>query len=85
MADHPYDAPGLSPLEFLLAVIHDPTVPLNHRMDAAVAAAPYRNDPRPYFRERPHWPGESAITIRIEPFGNGPPELIQPEPKTKVH
>lgn len=30
-----YDAPGLSPRGFLLAVMHDPSVPIRDRMDAA--------------------------------------------------
>jgi hypothetical protein len=32
---HPYDAPGLSGHEFLLAVMHDPSVDLHLRMQAA--------------------------------------------------
>jgi hypothetical protein len=85
MADRPYNDPTLSPLDFLLAVMHDPTVPLIHRTSAATAAAPYRNDSRPYFREREPWPGEHWITIHIEPFNNNPPELIGPEPEAKLN
>jgi len=40
--DHRYNNPDLSPLDFLLAVMHDVTVPLHHRMAAADAAMPYQ-------------------------------------------
>jgi hypothetical protein len=33
---HACDAPGLSPKQFLLHVMHDPDVPIRDRMDAAV-------------------------------------------------
>jgi hypothetical protein len=39
--DHPYNAPDLSPLAFLLAVVHDHSVDINLRIKAAEAAAPY--------------------------------------------
>jgi hypothetical protein len=37
---HPCDAPGLTPLGFLLAVMHDPTLPIATRIKAASAALP---------------------------------------------
>jgi hypothetical protein len=39
--DHIYNDPALSPLEFMLAVMHDTRLPMSVRMDAARAAAPY--------------------------------------------
>jgi hypothetical protein len=39
--DHAYNAPDLSPLAFLLAVVHDPSVPISMRILAAHHAAPY--------------------------------------------
>jgi hypothetical protein len=35
-ASRPKDEPNISPLEFLFAVMHDPTCDLQHRMNAAV-------------------------------------------------
>jgi hypothetical protein len=35
---HKYDNPKLSPKEFLLAVMRDPTVALEHRIEAAAKA-----------------------------------------------
>ena len=32
---HPYDASGLSAKEFLLAIMHDPSVPLGRRIEVA--------------------------------------------------
>jgi hypothetical protein len=37
---HKYDGPKLSPKEFLLAVVHDPTVALEHRIVAAAKVMP---------------------------------------------
>jgi hypothetical protein len=67
MNDHPYDNPSLSPLQFLHAVMHDPTVPMYFRTRAAEIAAPYV--PCTVFQEREPWPGERTITIRIEGLG----------------
>ena len=36
MADHAYNDPTLSPREFLLAVVRDPSVRLKHRIQAAL-------------------------------------------------
>ena len=38
---HAYDNPELSSVQFLLAVMHDQTVPLYLRMKAAQAVAPF--------------------------------------------
>jgi hypothetical protein len=35
MADHLYNSPGLMPKEFLLAVMHDKTVPMSVRIQVA--------------------------------------------------
>jgi hypothetical protein len=43
---HPCDNPDLNALEFLLAVMHDPTFPIAIRVKAAEGAAPYFT-PRP--------------------------------------
>src|SRR5262249_6511801 len=40
---HSYNAPGLSPLEFLRAVMDDPHLPMSYRMEAAKALLPYTN------------------------------------------
>ena len=43
---HAYNAAGLSPLEFMIAVMNSQHLPMTIRMDAAKAAAPYvRNHP----------------------------------------
>jgi hypothetical protein len=39
--DHAYDDPSLSPLQFLLAVMHDPTADMADRIKAAETAVPY--------------------------------------------
>jgi hypothetical protein len=61
---HAHDAPGLSPKEFLLAVMRDRTLPLSTRMEAAAAALPYFA-PRPgesrYYESVDH-----HLTYRIE-------------------
>src|SRR5262249_1225484 len=38
---HEYNHPGLSPLQFMLAVVNDPTVDIRDRLKAAEYAAPY--------------------------------------------
>ena len=48
---HAYDDPDLSPLEFLLAVMRDPTVPLEERVATAKATLPYVYIPVPVSRE----------------------------------
>jgi hypothetical protein len=39
--DHAYDDPNLSALDFLLAVMHDPTTDMADRIKAAETAIPY--------------------------------------------
>ena len=46
-----YDDPALSPLEFLLCVMHDPSVPIDDRLQAAKASLPYVYTPVPVSRE----------------------------------
>jgi hypothetical protein len=58
MADHLYDAPNLSSKEFLLAIMHDPTVPIGRRIDAACKLLELW--PHPWDYGPPH------LTIRIE-------------------
>jgi hypothetical protein len=41
VTERAYNDPTLSPLDFLLAVMHDTHLPVSIRMDAAKAAAPY--------------------------------------------
>ena len=43
--DHPYNAPGLCPLQFLQAVYHDPTVDIGLRILAYVLG--HRPEPMP--------------------------------------
>jgi hypothetical protein len=43
---HAYDDPSLSPIEFLQAVYHDPSLPMSIRIDAARGLLPY-TEPRP--------------------------------------
>src|SRR5262245_29509875 len=50
---HPCNDPDLGPLEFLLAVMREPTFPISVRIKAAEAAAPYLT-PRP--GESRHYP-----------------------------
>jgi hypothetical protein len=43
--EHPYDNPGLSPLEFLLAIVHDRALPIRTRIVAARYAIPLTESP----------------------------------------
>jgi hypothetical protein len=56
---HPYDARGLSPRQFLLAIMRDRSLPLVIRMDAASRAMPLCEYPAPL--------GE--VGYRIDPPG----------------
>jgi hypothetical protein len=57
-----YDAPGLSPLQFMLAVMHDRDLDIDLRLKAAEYAAPYQAAPvRPEAQPR-----ESNVVIRIQ-------------------
>ena len=47
--------PNRSPLDFMLALMRDPQVPIDPRLDMAAAAAPFVHArPRPPSRGRPH-------------------------------
>jgi len=60
MTNRAYDADDLSPLDFLLAVMHDRDLPIELRIRAAEYAGPYCNaSPRP----QPLGPN---LTIRIQ-------------------
>ena len=64
---HAYDAPGLTALQFLAAVMHDPHTPIHARMDAAdkllrLCAHIPANMHGAYLR------GELDTIIRIEGF-----------------
>jgi len=67
---HAYDAPGLSPIEFLQAVYRDPLLPMSIRIDAARGLLPFV-EPRP--ASIPSW--HVGCTIVIPPF----------EPRTPDH
>jgi hypothetical protein len=66
--DHDYNDPNISATDFLTKVMHDRTVPLNLRVDAAT-----------YLLKLPE-PPPSVVTIKIE---GGVPELT-PEPKLRL-
>jgi hypothetical protein len=59
---HPYDNPGLSAKEFMLAVMHDPNTPLSVRLDAAAKLLPLL-EPIDLI-ECP----DTGLTYRIPPF-----------------
>jgi hypothetical protein len=44
---HPYDSPGLGPLDFMRAVMHDPSAPMWLRVKAAEYALPYEEQRQP--------------------------------------
>jgi hypothetical protein len=70
MSDHEYDKRGLTPLQFFLAVMHDKSLPLGVRMDAAIKAMPYTHHPiEPMFVAREPWPGECRVKIIIGGLG----------------
>jgi hypothetical protein len=60
MTDRPYDAPGLTSLDFMLACMHDPDLPIDLRLRAAEYAAPYQAAPVRSI------PAASNVVIRIE-------------------
>jgi hypothetical protein len=63
---HAYDNPMLSAKEFLLAVMHDPTVPLHHRMDAAVKLLHITYIDGDYIRGEYLEASEPVLTYKIE-------------------
>jgi hypothetical protein len=58
--DHDYNDPNISPKDFMLAVMRDPSVPLSLRMDAANNVAPYEHAMAPHIQPQVH------LTLRIE-------------------
>jgi hypothetical protein len=68
MSNRAYDADNLSPLDFLLAVMHDTHLPIELRIHAAEYAGPYCNaQPRPM-------PSESLV-IRIQSEAHEPADV----------
>src|SRR6516225_9237934 len=55
-----YNDPSLTPLEFILAVMHDEHLPMATRIQAASAAMPYTN---PYPRPTNSFPPRCTIVI----------------------
>jgi hypothetical protein len=77
---HEYNAPGLSPKEFLLAIMRDQRIPLNARMEAANKVAVFEH-PR---LAQVNQDLTAGVTIKIE---GGLPQLpgtniIMPGAKT---
>jgi hypothetical protein len=59
--------PNRSPLDFMLALMRDPQVPIDARLDMAAAAAPFVHArPRPPSRGRPH-----PMELRARRGGDG--------------
>jgi hypothetical protein len=67
-SDHAYDDPNISAKDFLIAVMHDPTVPLRLRMTAADKVAPFMHPSLP--QNRP-----AAFRIKIPELPDFSPEL----------
>src|SRR5262249_24624973 len=67
-AAHPCDAPGLSAIEFLRAVYHDPLLPMSIRIDAARGLLPY-TEPRP--ASTPKWNGYRIVIGGPGPYDHG--------------
>ena len=69
---HPYDDASLDPLEFLLAVYRDPSLPMSVRIAAARGALPF-TEPRP----ANSFPPRCKIIIGgLGPCATDPPEQI---------
>jgi hypothetical protein len=74
-----YDAPDLTAVGFLYAIMRDPSVPIRQRVAAASKLLPLTaHEQGPRFVEREPWPGEQRITIIIE--GLNPDPQYQPIP-----
>jgi hypothetical protein len=76
--EHAYDDPDISSKEFLRAIMHDRTLPLGMRLDAAYKLAPLELPPVPtYYGEVPvsHVVGAALgpwqVIIRIAPIADG--------------
>jgi hypothetical protein len=76
---HACNDPSLSATEFLLAVMHDPELPISIRIEAAKAAAPYTN---PYPRPQTIPP---RCTIVIPPFEPRTPDHEALPGSTEIH
>jgi hypothetical protein len=57
---HAYDNPQITPKNFLLAVMHDPTVGLSTRIEAARMALPFTCN-------QPAATRVSSVTIKVSP------------------
>lgn len=73
MSNHPYDTPGLLPKEWMLAVMHDPSVCITTRIKVAEELLKLWPHPHQYV--------PPALVIRIEGLGNDFHSTIEP----KVH
>jgi hypothetical protein len=66
---HRYNDPKLTPKNFLLEVMHDETVDLFHRIQAASYALPFTCTPEPPAFIRVH----PDLVIKVQPLvGDGP-------------
>jgi hypothetical protein len=68
--EHRYNDPTLTTKEFLHAVMHDTTLPLGTRMDAATKLLPLEVEVPTYYGEFP-WSRRVDVTIRIAPIDGG--------------
>jgi hypothetical protein len=90
---NPYNAPDLSPLAFLLAVVHDQSCNIKDRIHAAECAAPYTAHPQGIKWEDRDPMDRLTIVINADGFipNNIHAEFTMPgphpfaEPKAKVH
>ena len=80
--EHPYNDPAVTSKEFLRAVMHDPTLPLGQRMDAATKLLPLEVEVPTYYGEVPV-SRAVALTIRIEGI-NGSVSVEQVPTKHEV-
>jgi hypothetical protein len=74
--DHAYDDPEIGPIEFLLAVLHDPTVPIQLRADAA------RHLCSLGYGDLSQVPPRQHVTIHIT---GGLPKLLDTPPCTDIN
>jgi hypothetical protein len=64
--EHGYNDPAISSMEFLRAVMHDQTLPLKQRMDAAIKLLPLETPPIPTYYGEFSMSRTVALIIRIE-------------------
>ena len=76
---HHYDQPGLMPKDWMLAVMHDPTVPILTRIRVAEELLKLWPSPAHYV--------PPALIIRISGLGSGHAEYdnLDPSPLPKIH